>query len=101
MKYKACILSFFIVLTSILFFNSRCYSFPQSQQDLEYIAEHLVFTGIDSNNLQPLVNPEFTTVSLASMALDENDIVFIVATGSLKPLQQRSHYFTAKNHGLA
>lgn len=89
MKYKVCFLSFFIVLISVFFINTKCYAFPQSQQDLEYIAEHLVFTGIDSDNLQPLVNPEFTTVSLASMALDDNDIVFIVATGSLKPLQQR------------
>lgn len=69
--------------------NTDALAFPQNQQELAQIAENLVATNLNSNMLQPLVNPEFTSVSLASMALDESEQVFVIATGELKPLKER------------
>lgn len=89
MKTSTLFLSLFLLLSSNLFFYSDSYALPQTQQDLEYIAEHLVLTGVDEKNLQPIVNPRFTSVSLASMALDENEPVFVICTGRLKPLRDR------------
>lgn len=68
---------------------SESYAFPKNRRELADIAEKLVITGLDSNSIPPIVNPEFTTVSLASMSLDNAEPVFIVCTGSLKPLQER------------
>jgi len=89
MKILTLLLSFFFFLSGNFIINLNSYALPQTQEDLEYIAEHLVNTGMNENNLKPLVNPIFTSVSLASMLLDENEPVFIVATGKLKPLKER------------
>lgn len=78
-----------LLLLSNFTINSYCYALPRTQEDLEYIAEHLVNTGISENDLRPLVNPSFTSVSLASMTLDENEPVFVIATGKLRPLRDR------------
>lgn len=88
-KALFCALAGIFGLSANLFFQNECSAFPKNQQELLGIAEKLVITGLDSSQLQPLVNPEFTTVSLASMSLDDNEPVFVVCTGSLKPLQQR------------
>ncbi len=89
MKSTTFFLSLFLLLSSNFTIYSHSYALPQTQQDLEYIAEHLVMTGVSDKDLQPLVNPSFTSVSLASMALDENEPVFVIATGRLKPLRDR------------
>lgn len=89
MKTSTLFFSLFLLLSSNFVIHSNSYALPQTQEELAYIAEHLVNTGIDETTLQPLVNPSFTTVSLASMALDENEPVFVIATGKLKPLRDR------------
>lgn len=87
--FKAFFFFLFLGVAGTVCVTDKSFAFPKNQQELAGIAEKLVITGLDSNSLQPIVNPEFTTVSLASMSLDDNEPVFVVCTGSLKPLQQR------------
>lgn len=89
MKTKIVACSCLLGVLSGFFLQTESFAFPKNYEDLNSIAEQLVITGLDSNTLQPIVNPEFTSVSLASMSLDNDEPVFIVCTGSLKPLQER------------
>ena len=86
---KKNIITILLSLTCCFNTTNSAFAFPKNNKDLTAIAENLIVTGVDSTSISPLVNPEFTTVSLASMALDDSEQVFIVASGKLKPLKER------------
>lgn len=87
--YKKKFITALLSLSCCFYTTNYAFSFPKNKKDLTQIAENLIVTGVDSSTITALVNPEFTTVSLASMALDDSEQVFIVASGALKPLKER------------
>lgn len=70
--------------------STDSYAFPRTESDLERMVEKITLTGLGPNDLLPLNRQTYVTVMEASMALDDNEQIFIIPYGPKKPLQQRS-----------
>ncbi len=78
----------FIFLT-IIFVSIEAFAFPKSRQELEAINEAYVYPDFAPAAIPPLNVQNYLTINEGALALEDNDIVFIVPTGPIAPLRER------------